>query len=189
MVQEPLSTEIIEERTMGRGRKKEQGPCGDGEKYRDMNGEIRTWHATKKPLGRPASKKTLATGVVHVASPVQLSPVPVLPNAICIDMDQAEDVQAPITEPIGHIVSTSEEHTEVRADWVAEGMDCFSGLKIISTWNTGVKTTKERARYDVLCFVLLCLSHIFVPIQVMFPFNLFQFKLTCPHSIHSFPKF
>ena len=87
-VQEPLITAIIEERTMGRGRKKELGPCGDGEKYRDVNGEIRTWHATKKPLGRPASKKTLATGVVDVASPVHLSPVPVLPNAICIDMDR-----------------------------------------------------------------------------------------------------
>jgi hypothetical protein len=181
-----LSTLIIEERAMVRGRKKEIGPCRDGGQYRDIStGEIRIWNATKKPLGRPASAKTLASRQLDVAPAVELSPPDVQSTAICIDMDEAVDVQA----PIGHIVSTSEEHIEVRADWVAEGMDCFSGLKIISTWNTGVKTTKERARYDVLCFVLLCLSHIFVPIQVMFPFNLFQFKLTCPHSIHSFPKF
>ena len=70
-----LITEIIEERAMTRGRKKEIGPCRDGGQYRDIStGEIRMWNATKKPLGRPASIKTLATGLVHVAPAVELSP-------------------------------------------------------------------------------------------------------------------
>ena len=150
MVQVTLSTVIIEERAMIRCRKKEIGPCRNGGQYRDIStGKIRIWNATQKPLGRPASAKTMASRQVDVAPAVELSPPNVLPTAICIDMDEAVDVQAPIARPSAIYERTTETEFEIRADWVADGVDCFSGLDITTVnIRTGVTTITRRARYE-----------------------------------------
>jgi hypothetical protein len=156
--QETSSTVIIEERAMVRGRKNEIGPCRDGGQYRDISiGEIRTWNATTKPFGRPASAKTLASRRADMAPAVELSPQDVLPTAICIDMDEAVDVQAPIANPSAIFERTSERNIEIRADWVADGVDCFSGLEITTTnTRTGVTTTTRRARYQWMYSLVAC---------------------------------